>query len=237
MVGTVSDARPGALRVGVLISGRGSNLEALIEAAARPGFPAQIVSVISNRPGALGLARAAQAGIQAQVIDHTEFADRQSFEDALTAHFENLGVELVCNAGFMRILTATFTEHWRDRHLNIHPSLLPAFRGLDTHAQVLAAGVRVTGCTVHVVREEMDAGPIVAQAAVAVVPGDTEQSLADRVLKAEHKLYPWALELVASGHARVEGERVVFSGPAGAKEPPLFSPSLESSFDGIKTGL
>lgn len=214
------------LRVGVLISGRGSNLGALINAASAPDFPAQIVSVISNRPGAGGLARATDAGISTLVVDHTGFSSRQRFEQALTAHFEAADVALVCNAGFMRILTTTFTERWHNRHLNIHPSLLPAFRGLDTHGRVLASGARITGCTVHLVREAMDAGPIVAQAAVPVLAGDTEQSLAARVLKAEHRLYPWALALVASGAARVRGECVEISPTQQATDPPLFSPPL-----------
>jgi len=199
-------------RLGVLISGRGSNLAALIEACRRaPDFPAEIALVISNRPGAPGLDFAAQAGISAQVIDHKGFPSRAAFDRALDEALRAAGIDLVCNAGFMRILTPAFVEAWRDRHLNIHPSLLPAFRGLDTHARALAAGVRISGCTVHFVRAEMDAGPIVAQAAVPVLPGDDADTLAARVLRAEHRLYPWAVRLAASGQAWVEGERVAYS--------------------------
>jgi len=198
-------------RLGVLISGRGSNLAALIAACAAPGFPAEIVLVISNRPGAPGLDFAKDAGIPARVIDHKGFDSRVTFDRALDGALRAAGVDLVCNAGFMRILTPDFVEAWRDRHLNIHPSLLPAFRGLDTHARAIDADVRISGCTVHFVRAEMDAGPIVAQAAVPVLPGDNADTLAARVLRAEHQLYPWAVRLVAAGLAWVEGERVAFS--------------------------
>ena len=201
----------GRKKLGVLISGRGSNLAALIKACAAPDYPAEIALVISNRPGAPGLQFAADAGIPAMVIDHKRFASRAAFEQALDEALRGANVGLVCNAGFMRILTPDFVEAWRDRHLNIHPSLLPAFRGLDTHERALAAGVRISGCTVHMVRAEMDAGPIVAQAAVPVLPGDDAETLAARVLRAEHQLYPWAVRMVASGAAWVEGERVVYS--------------------------
>jgi phosphoribosylglycinamide formyltransferase 1 len=211
-------------RVGVLISGRGSNLQALIEACKQAHYPAEIVLVISNVPGAQGLLRAEAAGILATAIDHKGFASREDFDRTLNNALEDARIELLCNAGFMRLHTEDFVEHWRDRHLNIHPSLLPAFRGLDTHARVLAAGVTVTGCTVHFVRKEMDEGPIVAQAAVPVLSGDTADSLASRVLEAEHLLYPHALKLVASGAVRVEGERV--AGIKAPIQPPLFSPPL-----------
>jgi len=212
-------------RVGVLISGRGSNLQALIEACKQAQYPAEIVLVISNVPGAQGLLRAEAAGILATAIDHKGFASREEFDRALNAALEDAEVELLCNAGFMRLHTEGFVEHWRDRHLNIHPSLLPAFRGLDTHARVLAAGVTITGCTVHFVRNEMDEGPIVAQAAVPVLSGDDADSLAVRVLEAEHRLYPHALRLVASGAVRVEGERIV--APDAPHQPALFSPPLD----------
>jgi phosphoribosylglycinamide formyltransferase-1 len=195
-------------RVAVLISGRGSNMQALIDAARAPDFPAEIVRVIANVPDAGGLARAAEAGIAAEIVDHKRFADRPAFEAALDARLKACGTELVCLAGFMRLLTAGFVEAWRDRILNIHPSLLPAFPGLDTHARALAAGVRFVGCTVHFVRPKMDDGPIVVQAAVPVLPGDDEAALAARVLTAEHRAYPLALRLVASGRARVVGDRV-----------------------------
>jgi phosphoribosylglycinamide formyltransferase 1 len=200
----------GRRKLGVLISGRGSNLAALIEACRAPDYPAEIVVVISNRPGAPGLQFAEQAGIPAQIIDHTRFRDRAEFDRALDGALRASGVDLVCNAGFMRLLTPDFVDAWRNRHLNIHPSLLPAFRGLETHQLAIAAGVRISGCTVHFVRAEMDDGPIVAQAAVPVLPGDNAEALAARVLRAEHRLYPWAVGLVASGAAQVEGERVIY---------------------------
>ncbi|MEJ2226644.1 MAG: phosphoribosylglycinamide formyltransferase [Alphaproteobacteria bacterium] len=195
-------------RVGVLISGRGSNMAALIEACRAPDFPAEIALVISNRPKAAGLETARAAGIAAEVINHKHFPSREAFDESVTERLRSAGVELVCMAGFMRIQSSAFVETWRNRHLNIHPSLLPSFRGLDPHGQALAAGVRVSGATVHFVRDEMDAGPIVAQAVVPVEPGDTADTLAARVLKAEHVLYPHALKLVASGDAWVEGEAV-----------------------------
>lgn len=193
-------------RVGVLISGRGSNLQALIDAAADPGYPAEIAVVISNEPGAAGLKRAEDAGIEAITVNHRDFADRPAFEAALTAALEDRGVELVCQAGFMRVVTSGFVAHWRDRLINIHPSLLPAFPGLDTHARALAAGVRLHGCSVHFVRETVDEGPIIGQAAVPVLPGDDAETLAARVLAAEHRLYPLCLRLVAEGRVELEGE-------------------------------
>lgn len=199
-------------RVAVLISGRGSNLKALLDAAADPDFPAEIVLVLSNQADAGGLAYAAAAGVRAVVIDHRAFPDRAAFDRAIEVELHTAEVELVCLAGFMRLLTAGFVEHWRDRILNIHPSLLPSFRGLDTHARALAAGVRVAGCTVHFVRPEMDAGPIVVQGAVPVLPDDTPDTLAARVLAVEHRIYPLALRLVAEGRARVVGERVEIDG-------------------------
>lgn len=195
-------------RVGVLISGRGSNMAALIEACRASDYPAEIALVISNRPKAPGLETARAAGIPAEVINHRQFPSRAAFDEAVTESLRAASVELVCNAGFMRIHSAAFVEAWRDRHLNIHPSLLPSFRGLEPHAQALAAGVRVSGATVHFVRDEMDAGPIVAQAVVPVEPDDTADTLAARILKAEHVLYPHALKLVASGDVWVEGETV-----------------------------
>ncbi len=198
------------LKVGVPISGRGSNMAALAEACADPAFPAEIVIVLSNEQGAAGLERARAFGIETATIDHRGFPDRAAFDAAVTARLEAAGVELVCLAGFMRLFTAGFVEHWRDRLLNIHPSLLPAFRGLNTHERALAAGVRLHGCTVHFVRPELDDGPIVMQSAVPVQPGDTAERLATRVLAQEHRIYPAALRMVAEGAVRVEGERVVY---------------------------
>jgi phosphoribosylglycinamide formyltransferase 1 len=211
-------------RVGVLISGRGSNLQALIDACKARDYPAEIVLVVSNVPGAQGLARADSAGIATLTIDHKSFASREDFDQTLCRALDDAKIDLLCNAGFMRLHTETFVEHWRDRHINIHPSLLPAFKGLNTHARVLAAGVTITGCSVHFVRKEMDDGPIVAQAAVSVLAGDTAESLAARVLEAEHLLYPHALRLVASGRVRVDGERII--GPNVPNQSPLFSPPL-----------
>ena len=182
------------------------------------------MTVISNRPQAEGLRLAAAAGVATEAIDHKGFADRDAFEAALDERLRAQGIELVCLAGFMRLLTAPFVTRWRDRLLNIHPSLLPAFPGLDTHARALAAGVRFTGCTVHVVRPEMDSGPIVAQAAVPVLPHDDEPSLASRVLRAEHRLYPLAVRLIAGGGARVSGDRIVFAPAQAFPDQPVLSP-------------
>jgi phosphoribosylglycinamide formyltransferase-1 len=209
--------------VGVLISGRGSNLGALIEASRAHDYPAKIVLVVSNVPSAQGLLRAEANLIPALVINHKDFASREEFDATLDAALKEAGVELLCNAGFMRLHTEGFVRRWWNRHLNIHPSLLPAFRGLHTHARVLDEGVTITGCTVHFVRPEMDTGPIVAQAAVPVLPGDTPDGLGARVLEAEHRLYPHALRLVASGEVRVEGERVIGMTQV-RNQPPLFSP-------------
>lgn len=213
------------LRVGILISGRGSNMRALIDAARDPGYPAEIAIVVSNVAGAGGLAVASAAGIRTATVDHKAFAGREAFELALDATLREADVGLVCLAGFMRLLTAGFVGKWHDRMLNIHPSLLPAFPGLDTHARALAEGVKIAGCTVHFVRPKMDAGPIVGQAAVPVLPDDDEAALAARILAAEHALYPAALRLVASGQARVIGEKVqIGSGtPAAAMllNPPV----------------
>jgi phosphoribosylglycinamide formyltransferase-1 len=189
----------GRPRVAVLISGRGSNMAALLAAAAAPNYPAEIALVLANRPDAAGLATAAAAGVATAVVDHKRFAGKPAFEDALHAAIAGAGADLVCLAGFMRILSAGFVARWQGRLLNIHPSLLPSFPGLDTHARALAAGVRIHGCTVHFVDAEVDAGPIIAQAAGPVLGTDTAETLAARVLAAEHRLYPHALALVAAG--------------------------------------
>jgi len=195
-------------KIAVLISGRGSNMQALLEAAKDEVFPAEIVLVASNRPDAAGLAVAEAAGIATEVVDHRDYDGREAFEEALDSTLKMYGPRIVCLAGFMRILTPWFTERWRDLLINIHPSLLPAFKGLHTHERALEAGVRIHGCTVHYVRPEMDDGPIIGQAAVPVLPGDTPDTLAARVLEAEHKLYPQCVALACSGKARVAGERV-----------------------------
>jgi phosphoribosylglycinamide formyltransferase-1 len=211
-------------KIGVLISGRGSNLQALLDACADPEYPAAIVLVISNQAGVQGLARAEAAGVPTRVIAHRDFPDRAEFDAAVTAALEEAGVDLVCMAGFMRIVTEGFIAHWKDRLINIHPALLPAFPGLDTHARALAAGVKLHGCTVHLVRFEVDTGPIIGQAAVPVLPGDTPETLAARVLKAEHALYPHCLRLFAEGRVRIVDEvALVELGPAEPK-PALINP-------------
>lgn len=202
------------MKVGVLISGRGSNLQSLIDAQAAGSLGAEIEQVISNIAGVEGLARAKAAGIATDVVDHKSYAAREPFEDALHAALAGAEVELVCLAGFMRLLTDNFVERWRDRLINIHPSLLPAFKGLHIHDRVLAAGVRFTGCTVHFVRPAMDDGPIIAQAAVPVLANDTADRLAARVLAEEHRIYPLAVRMIAEGRVRIEDERVIIAKPA-----------------------
>jgi phosphoribosylglycinamide formyltransferase-1 len=189
-------------RVAILISGRGSNMTALIEAAKADDYPAAIVLVVSNRPDAFGLSRAREAGIETAIIDHREFGeDRAAFERALDARLRQHRIDLVCLAGFMRLFTPAFVRLWNGHMLNIHPALLPQFKGLHTHRRALEAGVKRHGATVHFVVPEMDSGPIVAQEAVPILDGDTEETLAHRVLEAERRIYPQALRLVAEGRA------------------------------------
>ena len=194
------------VKVGVLVSGRGSNLQALLDAAADPTYPAEIALVVCNVPGAYALERAAQAGVATVVISHKEYPNRATFEAALDTALRAAGVEIVALAGFMRILGDAFIAGWQDRLLNIHPSLLPAFKGLHTHEQALAAGVREHGCTVHLVRPTLDSGPILAQATVPVLAGDDAETLAARVLVQEHRLYPQVLRWLAEGRVVVDGE-------------------------------
>jgi phosphoribosylglycinamide formyltransferase-1 len=187
-------------RTAILISGRGSNMEALIAAARDPAFPAQIDLVLSNRPNAAGLTAVRRAGIRAEVIDHRDFGDdRAAHEAAIDALLRAACIEVVCLAGYMRLLTPVLVNAWQGRMLNVHPSLLPSFPGLHTHARALEAGVKLHGCTVHLVTQAVDAGPILAQAAVPVLPGDTEDTLAARVLRREHAIYPAALAAFAAG--------------------------------------
>jgi phosphoribosylglycinamide formyltransferase-1 len=195
-------------RVAVLISGRGSNLAALIEASRAAEYPAELALVVSDRQDAAGLGHAAAQGISTRAIERREFGTKAAFEAELTGTLAQAGIDLICLAGFMRILSPAFVESWHDRMLNIHPSLLPLFPGLHTHERALAAGMKLHGATVHFVRTEVDAGPIVAQGAVPVLADDTPETLAARVLTVEHRLYPLALRLVAGGAARVEGDRV-----------------------------
>jgi phosphoribosylglycinamide formyltransferase-1 len=185
------------VRTAVLISGRGSNLQALIDATRAPDYPAEIVLVISNVETAEGLARARDAGVPTKVISHKDFSSRETFDAAIDAALREAEVSLVCEAGFMRIHSEWFVKRWEGRLLNIHPSLLPAFPGIGVHRQVLAAGVKISGCTVHFIVHALDSGPVVAQAAVPVLPDDTPEILAARVLVEEHRIYPEALRKVA----------------------------------------
>jgi phosphoribosylglycinamide formyltransferase-1 len=212
-----------SLKLGVLISGRGTNLQALIDACAADAFPAEIALVVSNVEGAAGLERARKAGIHTLVIDHREFESRAKFDQAVASALETHDVGLVCLAGFLRILSKAFVDRWRDRIINIHPSLLPAFKGLHVHERVLEAGVRITGCTVHFIRPEMDEGPIIVQGAVPVMADDTPETLAGRVLEVEHRIYPLAVRLIAEGKARVVGD-IVNLPALDAGDGPLLNP-------------
>lgn len=196
-------------RVGILISGRGSNMEALIDACRADDFPARVCVVLSNRADAPGLETARRAGIPAVSIDHKAFPDRESFDDAVNEALRENECEVLCNAGFMRLHSDRFVQTWLNRHLNVHPSILPAYKGLHTHERVLHDGVRISGCSVHLVRTEMDTGPVIVQAAVPVRNDDTPDSLAARVLAAEHRIYPLALRLFCEGRVRVVGEKAV----------------------------
>lgn len=196
-------------RVGVLISGSGSNLQALIDAASDPAYPAEIALVVSNKADAFGLQRAAKAGIATQVFDHKGYGDRESFDAAMDAALRAAGCEIVCLAGFMRILSRGFVEGWAGRMLNIHPSLLPSFKGLHPQRQALEAGVKVAGCTVHLVTPDLDDGPILEQATVPVLDSDDEAALSARILEQEHRIYPKGLALLAGGAVRIEGRRAL----------------------------
>jgi phosphoribosylglycinamide formyltransferase-1 len=204
-------------RVAILISGRGSNMAALIEAARQQDFPAEIAVVISNRADAGGLERAKASGIPTVVIESKPFGkDRAAFEAVLQPMLDQHGVDLICLGGFMRLFTAEFVQRWYGRMLNIHPSLLPSFPGLDPHGQALRAGVKISGATVHFVIPETDAGPILMQGAVAVADDDTAETLAERILKVEHRIYPDALRLLAAGRARLDGDLCRIEGGIGA---------------------
>jgi len=215
----------GRCRTAILISGRGSNMAALLDAARDPAYPATIALVLSNRADAAGLARAEASGVPTAVVESRGFrSDREGFERAVEVELARHDVSLVALAGFMRVLTPGFVGRWQDRMVNIHPSLLPAFPGLETHARALAAGVRLHGCTVHLVRAGVDDGPILAQAAVPVLAGDTPETLAARVLAQEHRIYPAALAWLAAGRVRVEGARALVATPDAAPSAALASP-------------
>jgi phosphoribosylglycinamide formyltransferase-1 len=213
-------------RVAILISGRGSNMAALIDAAKARDFPAEIALVVSSRPAAEGLALAKSKSVATATIDHVAYKSREEFEAELAKQLAAAKIDIVCLAGFMRVLTADFVKRWKGRLLNVHPSLLPAFKGLDTHVRALDAGVKVHGCSVHFVVPELDSGPIVIQAAVPVLEGDDEEELAMRVLAAEHRIYPTALRLLAEGRLTIEGERVVVAGADGEGDRALVSPRI-----------
>lgn len=210
----------------VLISGRGSNMVALIEAAGDPHFPAEIVGVISDRADAKGLNAASALGVHAIAIPRGDYADKAAHDEAIDAELTRLEADIVCLAGYMRLLTPGFAAKWAGRAINIHPSLLPMFKGLDPHRRALESGMRLHGCSVHFVTAQTDDGPIIAQAAVPILPGDDERSLTARVLTVEHKLYPLALRLVALGKARMEGGKAVLSGVSA--EGALLSPGSAS---------
>ena len=199
------------LRVGVLISGNGSNLQSIINACEDPNFPAELAIVISNKANAYGLVRAKKSNINIKVIEHQNFKNRSEFEKNINRILIENNVELVCLAGFMRILTDTFVCSWKERLINIHPSLLPAFKGLNTHQRAIECGVKFSGCTIHFVSSEMDEGPIILQAAVPVHQHDTSKILAERVLDSEHKLYPLAIRLFANKRIRIEKDLVKFT--------------------------
>jgi len=222
-------------KTAILISGRGSNMTALIRAAAEADFPAEIACILSDKADALGLAAATAAGIPAVAVPRGDFPDKAAHEQAIEEALAEHGTELICLAGFMRMLSADFVKRWEGRMINIHPSLLPLFKGLDTHRKALDAGMRIHGCTVHFVTHEMDSGPVIAQAAAPVLPADTEESLAERVLKVEHRLYPLALSLVASGRARMEGGKTIFASTAdigwGAQASLMVPSSVEQAAD------
>lgn len=213
-------------RVVVLISGRGSNMNALIEATGDPAYPADIVGVIADKADAKGLSVAAARDIETMAITRADHADKAAMDEALDAKLTELRADIVCLAGYMRLLSPAFTEKWAGRLINIHPSILPLFKGLDTHERALQAGMRIHGCSVHFVTAEMDGGPIIAQAAVPILPDDDPDTLGARVLGVEHQLYPLALRLVAEGKARMENGRAVLSGVSA--EGSLLSPGSAS---------
>jgi phosphoribosylglycinamide formyltransferase 1 len=212
-------------RVAILISGRGSNMAALIEAAHAPGYPAEIVGVISDNADAQGLAVAESNGVSTKVVARKDFSSKEAHDQAIDATLHVFGADIVCLAGYMRLLTTPFVDEWKGRMINIHPSLLPLFKGLDPHGQVLQSGMRLHGCSVHFVTPAMDDGPIIAQAAVPVLANDTADTLAQRVLKAEHQLYPLALALLADGKVSLENGKSAFHGAADlvSRDARLFS--------------
>jgi len=213
-------------RTAVLISGRGTNMSALVEAASSPSFPAEVVLVVADNPEADGLKKAQDAGVRTETIDRRAFDERAAFEAALQGRLDAVGSELVCLAGFMRVLSADFVAKWFGRMINIHPSILPSFRGVDTHRRVLEAGVKLHGCSVHFVKADVDAGPIIMQAAIPILQDDTPETLSDRLLPVEHRVFPMALRLLASGAIRIDGDRVRIDGSPRQETPPLIAPDF-----------
>lgn len=211
------------MKLAVLISGRGSNLQSLIDACADDSYPAEIALVLSNKADAYGLERAKAADIPTRVLSHKDFEDRETFDAAMTEAIEASGAELVCLAGFMRLLSDGFVDHWKDRLINIHPSLLPSFKGLHVQERAIEAGARFSGCTVHYVRPAMDEGPIIAQAVVPVEQDDTADTLAARILEQEHVIYPNAVKMIAEGRVKIRNERAFIDG-ARAPEGTLINP-------------
>lgn len=218
-------------RTAILISGRGSNMNSLIAAAKRPDFPADIALVLSNRPDAPGLETATSHGIATAAADHKIYAGREAFEETMQNLLDLHRIDLICLAGFMRLLTPNFARRWEGRMINIHPALLPSYKGLHTHERALADGVKIHGCTVHFVVPEMDAGPIIAQAAVPVLDSDTPQTLGARVLAQEHVIYPMALEHLASGRVRIENGRVT-GACSRYSHPAMIVPEADFDEDG-----
>ena len=214
-------------RTAVLISGRGTNMSALVQAASNPSFPAEIVLVLADNPDAGGIEKARDVGVKTAIVDRRRFEDRTAFEAALQERLEEASAELVCLAGFMRVLSADFVDRWFGRMINIHPSILPSFRGVDTHRRVLEAGVKLHGCSVHFVKADVDAGPIIAQAAIPILPDDTPMTLSDRLLPVEHRVFPMALRLLASDAIRIDGDRVRIDGSPQQESAPLIAPDFK----------
>ena len=213
-------------RTAVLISGRGTNMSALVGAASNPSFPAEIVLVVADNPEAAGLEKARDAGVKTATVDRRSFGNRMTFETALQTQLEAARAELVCLAGFMRVLSADFVANWLGRMINIHPSILPSFRGVDTHRRALEAGVKLHGCSVHFVEADVDAGPIIVQAAIPVLAGDTPATLSDRLLPVEHRVFPMALSLLASDAIQVDGDQVRIDGSPRQETAPLIVPDF-----------
>ena len=220
----ILEAEKLSIALGILISGHGSNLQALIDACNDDNFPANIAIVISNNFNAYGLKRAAKANIPNVVLNHTRFVRREQYDGALAETLEGAGVELICLAGFMRVLSKTFVDRWKNRIINVHPSLLPAFKGLNVHERVIDAGVRFSGCTVHYVRAELDSGPIIIQSAVPVSFNDTRDTFSAKVLETEHRCYPLAVRLIAERRINMKADSLIIKG-VGIPDNTMINPN------------